>query len=237
MHKEYRLLVMNRIVLVLFLIIFLSSFGWCYANDSADSKVISVVSAPYNNTYGEWTAKLWEWALSIPIESNPQNDPIGKNCEMLQNGPVWFLAGTTGGFVERNCAIPSGKSILFPIINSECSFVEYPDLKTEEELQKCAKSQVDAVNNLFASIDGVELTDLKKYRISSPIFDINFPQQNIYGVQPGPTKGISDGYWVFLNPLPPGKHVIHFKGSAIDYASTSSQNFVTETKYNLVVAK
>ncbi|MBA3750541.1 MAG: hypothetical protein H0X03_06565 [Nitrosopumilus sp.] len=81
----------------------------------------------------------------------------------------------------------------------------------------------------------MELKDLKKYRVTSPPFDINFPEDNIYGVTSGPTKGVSDGYWVFLNPLSPGKHEIEFKGSTADYSTTSSQNFATETKYNLTV--
>jgi len=191
----------------------------------------------YNHTYNDWTSKWWQWALSIPRDTNPQNDPDGKNCGINQEGPVWFLAGTTGGFVKRDCVIPSDRAILFPIINTECSFMEYPNLRTAEDLRQCANSQIDTVNNLFASIDKIEIKDLKKYRVTSPIFDINFPRNNIYGVSSGLTKGMSDGYWIFLKPLSLGQHELYFKGSSVDYTTTSSQNFITDVKYNITVIK
>lgn len=235
MFKKCKLPIMNSIILLLISSLMLSSFKSYPANASINPEVISIDSMPYNYTYNDWTAKWWQWALSIPMKSNPQNDPTGENCGINQHGPVWFLAGTTGGFVKRDCIIPSDKAILFPIINSECSFAESPNLKTPEDLRQCARSEIDTVTNLFTSIDKVELKDLKKYRITSPPFDINFPEDNIYGVSSGPTKGVSDGYWVFLNPLSHGEHEIYFKGSAGDYIATSSQNFVTETKYNMTV--
>jgi hypothetical protein len=202
---------------------------------SNSSLPISVGSKPNGIPYGDWTGKWWQWALSIPLKDNPQNDPTGKNCGLNQTGSVWFLVGTTGGLAERECPVPTGKSILFPIITAECSYIENPDLKTETALKSCVKSQIDQVNNLQVTVDGVILQDLKKYRIQSPIFNINFPQDNIYGVSAGPTKGVSDGYWIFLEPMSPGKHQIYFSGSAVDYTATGTQNFVTGAKYNLTV--
>jgi hypothetical protein len=32
---------------------------------------------------------------------------------------VWYLASTAGGAVTRSCTIPAGKTILFPIVNTE----------------------------------------------------------------------------------------------------------------------
>ena len=34
--------------------------------------------------------------------------------------------------------------------------------------------------------------------------------------EPGPSRAVSDGYWVILEPLLPGKHNIHFKASLTD---------------------
>lgn len=42
-----------------------------------------------------------------------------------------------------------------------------------------------------------------------------FPENNVYGVKAGPTKGISDRYWIFLKPLPPGRQEIHTFGSCL----------------------
>ena len=50
-------------------------------------------SNPLGVTYGEWTAKWWQWLLSIPGPVNPNLDTTGANCAQGQSGPVWFLAG------------------------------------------------------------------------------------------------------------------------------------------------
>jgi hypothetical protein len=179
-----------------------------------NSSVFAVDSKPYGFTYGEWAAKWFKWLLEIPNENNPANDNTGKNCAVNQRDPnVWFLAGTPGGPpAVRTCTIPPEKAILFPIISNECSFSEYPKLKTESELRIEVKSQEDQVTNLRVTIDGIEMQNLDKYRIQSPLFNVTFPQDNIFGAPAGPTQAVSDGYWVFLKPLPPGKHEIHFSG-------------------------
>jgi hypothetical protein len=187
------------------------------ANDNnANNSQIAVFSAdskPYGLTYGEWTAKWWQWGYSIPKNINPAYDDTGKLCAQKQEGPVWFLAGTYGHTVNRKCDIPAGKAILFPILNSECSFAEFPKLRTLSELRVCAKIIQDHVTILNASVDGVPIPNLQKYRISSPPFNFTLPQNNILGMPANiTTQAIADGNWVFLKPLSPGNHKIVFKG-------------------------
>src|SRR4029077_20020533 len=50
-------------------------------------------SNPLGVTYGEWTARWWQWLLSIPGPVNTNLDTTGANCAQGQSGPVWFLAG------------------------------------------------------------------------------------------------------------------------------------------------
>jgi len=193
---------------------------------------------PFGKTYGEWTSKWWQWALSIPTEKNPLKDNTGLNCAVAQNGPVWFLAGTFGGSADRTCNVPPGKAIMFPVYNAECSYAEYPQSKTESELRNCAKDQADKVTSLDASIDGIRIDNLKqKYRVQSQLFDLMFPNNNVYGVSAGPSKAVSDGYWVILQPLSLGKHEVRFSGSAVDFTSTAPMNFATAVKYHLNVSK
>src|SRR5215831_17578658 len=59
-------------------------------------KVLPLDSSPYGNTYGEWSARWWQWLMSIPSDKNPNLDPTGAHCAEGQIGPVWFLAGTFG---------------------------------------------------------------------------------------------------------------------------------------------
>jgi hypothetical protein len=194
-------------------------------------------SKPYGLTYGEWTAKWWQWYFSLPSQINPANDDTGKNCGQKQVGPVWFLAGASGGRAERSCTIPSGKAILFPIINSECSYAEYPKLKTAKDLAACATSFQNQVRHIEATVDGVALQDLQRFRIKSGVFNLILPPNNVSTAPPGPTQAVDDGNYVFLKPLSPGKHELHFKGINVDYSVAGTNNFVQDITYHLTIAQ
>jgi len=103
--------------------------------------------------------------------------------------------------VDRFCSIPLGKSILLTILNSEGSFAEFPNLKTENQLRQCAKQMQDSVISLQASINGTNISGLEKFRIQSPLFNFTLLKNNILGLPPQTTSAVSDGNWVFLSPL------------------------------------
>lgn len=71
---------------------------------------------------------------------------------------------------------------------------------------------IDRVSSLSASLDDKELTEI--FRVQSDLFEVSFPNNNIFGIHEGMTQAISDGYWLFLQPLPPGAHTIRFHGIA-----------------------
>jgi hypothetical protein len=223
----------NLIVFILIVPLFFisSTMPFAYAQ-STNPGVFPPNSRPYGLTYGEWSTKWWQWAESIPKENNPAGDETGEKCSQSQNGPVWFLAGTRGGSAVRDCTIPAGRGMLIPIINGECSFAEFPKMKSESELRACAKADQDKVKSIEATIDGVKLKDLQKYRVQSPLFKIILPQNNVLGLKPQTTQAVGDGYYVILQPLSSGKHTVHFSGVLGD---PSSNPFVTDSTYNLNV--
>jgi hypothetical protein len=49
------------------------------------------------------------------------------------------------------------------------------------------------------------------------------------------SPSIAEGYWIFLNPLSPGKHEIIFGSAAGEVTITSNMNFVTSTTYHITV--
>jgi hypothetical protein len=202
---------------------------------AAQSNIYPIDSKPYGKSYGEWSATWWQWAVSTPTDTNPLKDNTGLNCAQGQSGPIWFLAGTFGGAAERTCIIPEGKAIMFPVYDGECSFVEYPQYKSESELSSCAKDQINKVTNLAASIDGTSIQNLKAYRVQSPMFDLVLPSKNVFGLSSGPTKSVADGFWIILQPLSSGKHEINFSGSAVDFTSSGVQNFATSATYHLTI--
>jgi hypothetical protein len=86
-----------------------------------------------------------------------------------------------------------------------------------------------------ASIDGIQLQNIS--RIQSSPFDITFPEENIFGVQAGPTRAVSDGFWIFLQPLSAGNHQINFKGAVVDYTTTGTVSVTNDVTYHLTVVE
>jgi len=159
--------------------------------------------------------KWCKWFYSIPKNTHPAIDTTGVHSSINQTDPdLWFLAGSFGNIepIVRRCVIPSGRAILFPIIEKEDSFTEDTDLKTESELIRRCSNAMDQVLHVEAALDG---QGIKPQRILSPIFDLDFPENNVYDIQPGRTRSVCDGYWIFLEPLQRGRHYIEFMGEAV----------------------
>lgn len=186
----------------------------------------------------DYSAKWWQWSLSIPAEVNPLGDTDGSYCSVGQQGDVWFLGGTLDGSpAERSCTIPYGKKIFFPIINAECSVIEgYGE--TNAELSTCAKDLMDHVTEVEVLVDGVTLKNVKKSRVQSKPFEFSLPPGDtleLFGEEPNPSRAVSDGWWVLLPPLPEGEHVIVIYGVAPfpEWDWTFEQSI----KYNISIVK
>jgi hypothetical protein len=203
-------------------------------------KVIPLDSRPYGNTYGEWSARWWQWALSIPAATNPGLDETGAHCAERQVGQVWFLAGSFfGGTFDRACAVPLGKALFLPIVNAAFGAAVFdceptnPDVPCDvTALRAAAAASMDSVR-IEASIDGVPLRDLLDYRVQSPVFSVALPEANIVDVPPGTyAPMVSDGYWLMLAPLSAGAHTIHLHGII---TGGPFAGFETEVTYHLTV--
>ena len=183
--------------------------------------VYDLNTKPFNVSYSDWTAKWWQWAYSIPWDRNPSYDDTGKYCSENQNGTVWFLTQAFEHPVTRACEIPRSTALLITLLNSECSFAEFKSLKTEQELRDCAKSMQDIVNGLHASLDGISIPNLEKYRVQTNLFNFTLPENNILNLTAQTTQSVADGNWLFLKPLPPGIHKLEVKGDINGNASTT----------------
>lgn len=204
--------------------------------DSINEGVFAIDSQPYGFSYEDWTIKFFQWALSMPIEINPTSDNTGERCEVGQgNLTVFFLSGAGGSVVERTCTVPAGKAILVPVSTVECSFAEQSGT-TEQELHTCAEEDQSSNPILFLSVDGREIQQLEKYRVHSRAFNVTFPENALFGAKAGPTLAVSDGYWIILEPLPPGVHEIHFK-SSLTNPTTGILFFTDDVKYHLNIVE
>ena len=192
-------------------------------------------SKPFGLTPAQWTAKWWQWLLQIPTEINPAADKTGEHCAVGQPAKdVWFLAQTTSGPGERTCSVPPGRTLILLPATNECSKAENPTLTTESALGDCAITG-NAVNSLMASVDGVQLKNLEKYRVQSPAFTINLPKENNAGVSAGPTEAVANAYIIFLKPLSPGNHTVKSSQVTLEDPTTNTQNFQYSIVYHLNV--
>ncbi len=183
-------------------------------------------SKPLGLSYGQWSARWWQWVLSMPADANPLTDTAA--CSAGQSGQVWFLGGTFTatppdpdvpevviGKAERECIVPSGTFLFFPILNAEASTAE-GNGETADELRAVAEFLMDHAVDLEATIDGTPVQALDRYRAQSPGFTYGpLPENNLFALPEGTTSlAVSDGFFLMLAPLPVGEHTIHFSGAA-----------------------
>ncbi len=220
-------------IIIILAISTLSSNTVLVRADSINPGVFSKDSAPYGIPYGDWLAKWWQWTFSIPTVQHPRDAYTPEKCALNQEGPVWFLADQLGGREERTCTIPAGKAIFVPLLVGECDY-SMPDVKSDQDLRRCAMAG-NEYGVIEATVDGVKLKSLEQYRTQSGFFNITIPEDNIYGSRAGTFRALTDGFFVFLEPLPPGKHEIHLKVSVLNPIERQF-NYNADWIYHLIIA-
>lgn len=206
-----------------------------------------------SESYGELGARWWQWAAQAPAADSPLSDISANNnhpnCRTGQQGSIWFLAGSLGSddpskVTVKNCAIPPGKSLFFPVIsNLYGGFLnDPPETRTAEAIREAAQVNCDSstLRNVSVKIDGVAIPSPLRFLTTanqSPLFEVQLPTDNVFGVtkadvpqllvSPSAQKGI----YIHLRPLSPGDHVIAFKATwDCNFAGELSQNFQYHVK-------
>jgi hypothetical protein len=210
------------------------------ADNGLTSKVIAPDFVIAGRTYGEWTAAWWQWATSIPVASHPLFDK--GDCTVGQTGQVFFLGGkfcSTGdtscnaSTAKRQCKVPSGKNLFFPIVNSVDS---PPPPDTINNFRAAVQGVIDGATKLEVDLDGQSLTNLRAFRIQSSVFIFTLPDDNIFTALGQPElagtyfPAVDDGVYVMLQPLSPGSHLLHFTGSFPAFS------FSLDVTYHLTVS-
>jgi hypothetical protein len=206
----------------------------------------------FGRSYEEWSVAWWQWVFSLPANQpdghpHPLFDTTGADCDEGQKGKVWFLGGIivleggTGEGIVRDCAIPKGTALFFPIINSEADNIpgDYPPATTlkESKLTKLCRDNVKDPAALTVELDGQPLQHLNRYAIKPTLFSYKVPSHgsidSFFGIpftgkvpEPG---AVSCGYYIFLNPLSTGEHTL------LIAATNSSETFKFDVTYNLSV--
>lgn len=215
-------------------------------------QVFSLDSVVFGRTYGEWSAAWWQYTLSNPASNSPIFDT--GDCTVGQSGPVFFLVGKSCATnqtgcdatksVVRNCTIPQGRAIYFPILNSEDSLPEeqvnpsgsnHTPLTQINELRQLIAPFMDGVTGLSVTLDGKSLKDPESSRVQSPAFAFTLPDGNEFQASgenvPSGTYllSVDDGYYVMQQPLSKGSHTLHFGGTITAFS------FTLDITYNITV--
>jgi hypothetical protein len=206
-------------------------------------------------TYAELGAEWWQWAVQAPAADSPLFDTTGEKCRVGQQGPVWFLAGTLGSSepVTRQCDIPGGKAIFFPVINNAYfGFInDPPETRTAEFVRATVENGCDSksIRNLSVMIDGRAIARPARFVTTadqSPLFQAQLPTDNVFGAiaaeDPANPNALviqdlllspsaHKGFYLYLEPLRPGSHTIEWTATWDCSFGAFSENI----KYNLTV--
>lgn len=202
--------------------------------DNINPSLYSTNEAPHGISYQKWIERFWQWKYSLPTAENPLRNYSSQKCTMGQQGPVWFLAELLSGKEERTCTISAGKSILLPLLDGECDLSD-TTLHNDQDVRQCASEGNDN-GVISASIDGVPLNNLNSYRTHSEFFNLTIPADNVFKEgPPGTYKAFAEGFFLFLKPLAPGKHDVHYTFNVVNPIKTQ-YNYAADLTYHLVVS-
>ena len=208
------------------------------AQAGGSPSVIPAKAKPHGATYGEWSARWWQWAYSLPVDENPFFDEGGQcpNGANGQSGHVWFLTGVVNvsGTAVRDCTVPAGQMIFLPILNVECATLE-GNGSTEADLRECTDFFMSFVTNVEAELDG---KPIQSHRAASPLFTWGpLPDNNVlelfgFNAPEGAARlSAADGFYLMLKPLSVGRHTLHYTGTF-----GPPINFTLDITYNLTVS-
>ena len=182
------------------------------------SPVVPINGEYDGKSYEEWGASWWKWLLELPMVTasgvtHPGVDAPTFDVTEGQHGNVWFLAATFGA--DRTCTIPAGKALFIATLNVECSNLEPAPFygATAEDRRDAATAFADLIDpsTLFFTINGAAV-DLADFRAASADIKFNAPTPWIYGATGGKGRSSGDGYYILLEPLPPGDYDISYGG-------------------------
>jgi hypothetical protein len=158
----------------------------------------------YDHSQPEWSEAYLQWIAAFARGSSPVSDTTGALCGAKQAGDVWFLASSDGTApVSRSCAIPAGKALFVPIVNTlERSGNREPNC---ESMARVAADSLSHISRLSMTVDGMSLDDLASHRLATG-------ECFALGLHSNPRltarTAVADGFGVMLKPLSPGSHTI-----------------------------
>lgn len=197
---------------------------------------------PHGHTYAEW-ARGWQQVIyRRPASASPIVDETGARCADGQSddGRVWYLAGNHGGTTVRDCTVPAGTALFFPLlVQAYVGWdIDPPDQDYALWSVLIAAGLDGAV--VTAEIDGRAVVGADRYRVTSANGPMSLDPDNEFGTTAAECHaeadgllhcpfGVNNGWYLYLEPLAAGDHTIHFTGAL------AAAGFTLDVTYHLHV--
>lgn len=176
---------------------------------------------PRGTPYTQLAADWWKWALKTPANRTPLIDPTGANCAQGQSSSYtapWFLAGTFEDQpVTRSCTVGYGRFLLLPVLNAiSAAFPSDPANQKTEAYLRAQIAYLELATNLTLVIDGRPVNNIASWYEESVKFSVTLPANNVYGLPTGQllNPAYDAGFYLAVSFTTPGRHTIHWTGSA-----------------------
>jgi hypothetical protein len=181
---------------------------------SRKTAVDEAPSLPYDPQSPEGLAARWvQWVAAAGPLKNPIEDDTGEHAGLNQPDDVWFLAGTYGKQMQRQCMVPVGRDLFLPVFN----LWEQEPAGPPQVLEGPTGSLV---------VDGVSL-ELEE--ISTPVpFTVAGARLNGVTGRRRPVPVTVWGLWKRVPALPAGEHQLRAVG-------TDGYGFTVDISYRLLV--
>jgi hypothetical protein len=183
--------------------------------------------------YVQWAFASPASAVPVPGEPgqyyNATNDPTGAFAQALNLGPMFFVSGIGNPTTERTLNVAQGTAVLFPIVLFEDT--EGPDGSKPPLIPPSIPGfkgtyaqEVDAVldassfSGIVLKVDGKEVKKLREEIVNDFSAGIVLPGSEGQVFFTGPSNPLpagtvlypsgTEGYYVILENLSPGEHII-----------------------------
>jgi len=206
----------SKTVSAVVLVIALLSFG-SVARADDEVQVVPPGATVAGKTIGEWTGRWWKAAIEAVLFPFPagvsQPGALGD-----VGGSVFFAVASPGpGSTTYSYNVPRGKYVLLPLFTYV--WTHRPHLVPADPCSDfdCSKDLGDnfvrATTSMSVRIDGSPVADLDDHYEATPRFFSVTPPLDGWWAAGDPTmavltQGFTSGFWLMLEPLGSGRHVL-----------------------------
>jgi hypothetical protein len=187
------------------------------------------VQAQTGRSIDEWAGAWWQWAFDQTFLQghNVLDDPTGEFGPLGNvGGPVFFAEGSPGVPVNPSYDIPSGQFVLLPVATFLWTIFDFQDGTCADV--SCTThiindNFIDGLTNLSATLDGLPFMDWASHVVRADaanplVFDVYVgdcgPGENSTDNYCGLQPAMQGGYWLMLEPLTLGPHLLSFSATS-----------------------